>query len=416
MGFARNIKLFAPYQVLSLEGVCHGLYVVWLIHHKGLPPEQVALLIAIGDLLLMAVHVPTGMLADRFGRRWSLVVGSIIQAAGLATMWLGTSPAMIAASSLAIGLGDAFRGGADEALLYESLKAEGREAEFERFLARTSFWAQSVLVALVLGGGALVASFGFDAAWAAEVALSVAGLVVAFMMRETPNTVSEGSAKAEQGTATETGKEAAPSFRTGRTLRLSRFLPVLLPAAIAGALAGYTGFGVEASWQGDEQAAVQLTWVVAAVMAAEAFGAFLASGVTFKGRDGGQTVLIAGGLALAAATAFGTSATGGLGMAGVPAIAILAAAVLNFLAGWAEPVRAARIQELAHDGQRATLASVAGTLDMGVQTGGLALYGFLLAGIGLGAANAILALLLGGVWLAATIASRVLGKRSQYLP
>jgi hypothetical protein len=404
LGFARNIKLFALYQILSLEGVCHGLYVVWLVHHKGLPPEQVALLMAVGDLLLMAVHVPTGMLADRFGRRWSLVVGSAIQAAGLATMWLGTSPAMIAASSLAIGLGDAFRGGADEALLYESLKAQGREGDFERLLARSSFWSQSVLVVLVLGGGALVARFGFDAAWAAEVALSVAGLGIALLMRETPNTGGE--------------REYAPSpdFRAGRAFRLSRFLPVLMPAAIAGALAGYTGFGVEASWHGDAHSAVQLTWVVAAVMAAEALGAFLASRLTFPGRDGGQAVLISGGLALAAATTFGTAATAGFAVAGVPAIAILAAAVLNLLAGWAQPVRAARIQVIAHDGQRATLASVAGTLDMGVQTGGLALYGFLLTGIGLGAANAALAFLLGGAWLAATIASRVLGDKSLCLP
>ncbi|MBM3270491.1 MAG: MFS transporter, partial [Candidatus Sericytochromatia bacterium] len=275
MGVARNIRLYIPYHVLSLEGICHGLYIVWLLQHKGLSPAFLALVLALGDLVLMVAHVPTGLLADRLGRRWSLVVGSAVQVAGLALMWLGSGPWAFAASALAIGVGDAFRGGADEALLYESLARLGREAEFERRVARTGAWAQSALVVQVLLGGALVARFGFDAAWALEVAFALGGLVLALAMVEVPGAAISGS-KPEIQVAARSGAFA-------------RFVPILVPASVAGALAGVASYGVEASWPGDPAAVARLTWVVALFMSAEAAGSFLAARRR-PGSSDGQTL------------------------------------------------------------------------------------------------------------------------------
>ena len=46
MSAERNLRLFVPYLVCSVEGVLHGVYLLWLTLHKGLTPLVVSVMIA----------------------------------------------------------------------------------------------------------------------------------------------------------------------------------------------------------------------------------------------------------------------------------------------------------------------------------------------------------------------------------
>src|SRR5947208_1426259 len=48
MTAARNLRLFTLYQACSLEGVCHGIYLLWLTAEKGVSPLAAALVLAGG--------------------------------------------------------------------------------------------------------------------------------------------------------------------------------------------------------------------------------------------------------------------------------------------------------------------------------------------------------------------------------
>ena len=100
--------------------------------------------------------------------------------------WHAATPAGLLTSSLLIGIGDAFRSGADQALLYRSCAALGREHEFQSIQARTEAVTQAALVAMLLAGGAIVAVAGYAAAFATEVACCLLGLVLACLMTEPP--------------------------------------------------------------------------------------------------------------------------------------------------------------------------------------------------------------------------------------
>jgi hypothetical protein len=76
--------------VLTLEGVMHGLYLVWWVQEKHVAAASVAVILAAGDLALTALEVPTGWLADRYGHRASLMLGSLLQVAGMLICWLGS--------------------------------------------------------------------------------------------------------------------------------------------------------------------------------------------------------------------------------------------------------------------------------------------------------------------------------------
>jgi len=60
------------------------------------------------------------------------------------------------AASVVVAAGDAFRSGADQALLYRSSVVLDREGDFQRIEARTRGIQQTALVVLVLTGGAIV--------------------------------------------------------------------------------------------------------------------------------------------------------------------------------------------------------------------------------------------------------------------
>ena len=77
----------------------HGLYLVWWVQHKQVSPAAVASVLAASNVFIMALELPTGWFADRFGRRVSLLAGSLVQVAGMIWCWLGDGvPGLIAAA------------------------------------------------------------------------------------------------------------------------------------------------------------------------------------------------------------------------------------------------------------------------------------------------------------------------------
>src|SRR5215831_18204902 len=103
----------------------HGLYVLWWVQERHIPVAAVAAILAAGDLAVSAFDLPTGGIADRYGHRVSLIAGSLLQIAAMLFAWFGRGVPGVLASAVLIAAGDAFRSGADQALLYRSCMAIG---------------------------------------------------------------------------------------------------------------------------------------------------------------------------------------------------------------------------------------------------------------------------------------------------
>src|SRR5262245_48596968 len=162
----------------------HGVYLLWWVQERGVSPAAIAAILAAGDIALTALEIPTGWLADRYGHRACLIAGSALQIIGMLCCWLGVGVPGLLTASLLVALGDAFRSGADQALLYRSCVALDRESDFQSIQARTKAATLVALVALVLIGGAVVATWGFALGWIVETALSAIGLLIACTMIE----------------------------------------------------------------------------------------------------------------------------------------------------------------------------------------------------------------------------------------
>jgi MFS family permease len=108
-------------------------------------------------LMSFLMEVPTGAVADRFGRKVSVALGAFLVAT--ASVFYGSFPhiAVFVAAEALFAVAIALISGADEALAYDSLLACGREAEASRVMSRL----EAAKLAGILAGalvGAVVAS------------------------------------------------------------------------------------------------------------------------------------------------------------------------------------------------------------------------------------------------------------------
>ena len=337
----------------------HGLYVMWWVQHRHVPVEAVAAILAAGDLAVTALEVPTGWLADRRGHRASLIAGSILQIAGMLFAWLAPGVPGVLASVLIIAAGDAFRSGADQALLFRSCAAIGRESDFQKIEGRTRSVQLVALVALVLAGGAIVDVWGFAAGWLIETALSAVGLAIACAMIEPPPQIDDGpSPTPEARPEGLAALDSEPASDARSVVR--RFAPLILPASLLGAIASGAVFLAQTA---PDRTPRQLTMLVAAVTLAEAGGALV--GARFAGGVRTQWILMGLGITIAAAPLI------------APALGLGVVVALCFLMGLSYPLRASSIQYVVADGVRARAASLASACDKAIGTVGLLAAGVL---------------------------------------
>jgi hypothetical protein len=298
---------------------------------------------------VFALEVPTGWVADRLGHRRSLIIGSFIQVCGMLAFWLAASTPELVVASLLVALGDAFRSGADEALLYRTCVTLGREAEFQTIEARTGSVSLLALVALLVGGAGIVSVAGYTAAWITEIAFSATGLVLACLMVEPP----------EERPSLETPAHA-PSSRRGRSLdRPGSHWWMLARLIVPGALLdGFQATAAFLAQTGADAEIAGITALVAAMTLSEAAGAWTGARVW---RNDGRLHLL---LLACGAAIFAVSLVTSAGVAA-------AAVALAFLPGLIHPLRAVALQRVAADGVRARIASLASACDMACSTLGL---------------------------------------------
>jgi len=325
-----------------------GLYLLWWTQEKGMSPALVAATMAAGDLALMALEVPTGWFADRFGSRRSLILGSVLQVAGMICCWLAEGIPGLIGACLLVAVADAFRSGADQALLYRTCIALGREPEFQQIEARSRAVQVVVLAALTVAGGTVVSTWGFTAGWLAETTLCALGALVAVAMIEPPSCDDE----AEQGPS------SSPAKMPWTMVAL-----VIFPLAFLDA-AGSTGaFLLQTT---GERGPVAVTVLVAVITLANAAGSVIATRLPATGARTQLTAAAIGSLLVAVGLTF-------------PAALVTVTIALSFGTGALHPLRAAAIQRIASDGVRARAASASSACDMALSTMFLLLAGSVLA-------------------------------------
>jgi MFS family permease len=130
----------------------HLVVFTLLFLQKGISLSQFFIMQSIGSITAFLLEVPTGILADRLGRKFSLVASLTLGLILTPIFILSKSLWVLYAASVLGGISSALRSGADEALFYDSLKESGREAEYTRLNGSLRWWSGNTgIAASILG-------------------------------------------------------------------------------------------------------------------------------------------------------------------------------------------------------------------------------------------------------------------------
>lgn len=134
-----NIRWFIAFRVFFNARFYYPVFTV-LFLDIGLSLEDFFILNALWAASIVLLEVPSGAFADTFGRKNLVRLAGVCMVAEMAIIAfvpMGNYWLLIVAFGLnriISGAAEAFASGADEALVYDSLKARGREGEWPRVL------------------------------------------------------------------------------------------------------------------------------------------------------------------------------------------------------------------------------------------------------------------------------------------
>lgn len=161
----RNIYLVLSQFIWLPTSLIVGVNTLFLLD-GGLNNVQAFAANAIYTLGLVLFEIPTGMVADTFGRRTSYLLGAAVQLLGnlmYFAMWYTHGPFWgWAIASLMLGAGYTFFSGALEAWLVDALRKSGYDGELDPIFAKNQIVTGAAMLVGTIAGGfiAQIASLG----------------------------------------------------------------------------------------------------------------------------------------------------------------------------------------------------------------------------------------------------------------
>ena len=165
-----------------------------LLLARGLTLVQISLIESVFLGAIFVTETPTGILADRLGRKWSIVASTCLMMSGEFIFLLARSFEWYIVMALVTGTGFAFASGAVEALVYDSLPPRNREEAMKRTMGSVNSWGNAAFFIAPLIGGIIIgdaAAENFVPAIALTVLALLAGALVCLTLREPPVDSSE---------------------------------------------------------------------------------------------------------------------------------------------------------------------------------------------------------------------------------
>lgn len=147
----RNVRLQVVLRVFQ-KRVFLPLAAIYFTSVAGFSLTEIGLLATWFALVQVLVEVPTGMFADRYGKVRSERIGAFLNICATLLYVFAPNHVGIFGGAALEAVGYSFFGGACEALLHDTLQAQGRVSNYTKILARiqsASLAINAVLVSLV---------------------------------------------------------------------------------------------------------------------------------------------------------------------------------------------------------------------------------------------------------------------------
>ncbi len=140
-GFLKNLRFFEPFFIVFLN-------------QAGLTFFQIGLLYSIREIIIYIFEVPSGVIADRYGRKTELTICFGFYIVSFIIFFLGTNFYMFILAMVLYGLGDAFRSGTHKAMIMSYLDRQDHADSKSKVYGKTrSYSLMGSMVASIAGIG-----------------------------------------------------------------------------------------------------------------------------------------------------------------------------------------------------------------------------------------------------------------------
>lgn len=176
----KSIKtnIWKIYVLYGIRGaLIHIPILVIFLQDNGLSLQQVFILQATWSVIQIILEVPSGYVSDKWGRKPTIIVGTLCKVLGIFAYCLGTNFLDFAVAVTMLAIGSSFFSGTMEALTYDTL-LELDETDKYRKVSGTQYFYQFGSEALGgLLGGVLAVSSLRTPFWATFIFFSIAPLI-----------------------------------------------------------------------------------------------------------------------------------------------------------------------------------------------------------------------------------------------
>jgi MFS family permease len=132
----------------------HGIWMIYLAL-KGFSLVELGTLEGIYHITSFLMEVPTGAIADLWGRKLSRILGRIVAIISVAIMFFSTSFLLQAIGFMLTALGNNLESGAGDALVYDSMLLDGKQDSYIEVAGKQELFYQTASIASFIAGGYL---------------------------------------------------------------------------------------------------------------------------------------------------------------------------------------------------------------------------------------------------------------------
>ena len=216
--YSKNISLYFAYALFYSLVFDRAIFILYLTD-TGFSNAQIGVLQSVLFFSSFALELPTGILGDSIGRKWSVFWGLICMMLHYSGMVAFSSFAAFVLIFFLLGAGFAFISGANKSLLYDSLKECGRENEYLRVNSRiNTISAVALGVAMVAGG--YIKSVSWTLVYASAVVSTGFAAVCVFLMYENREEQLSHASDAETSSMSSTLTELKQFFSSSLGVKL----------------------------------------------------------------------------------------------------------------------------------------------------------------------------------------------------
>jgi MFS family permease len=178
----KNIKKNYIYTLLQNIDLTRGIWMIYLAS-KGMNLTQLGLLETIFHITSFFMEVPTGAVADIFGRKISRICGRVLSLISVIILLAADSFLWFAISFVFTALSYNLESGAGDALLYDSLKEIGEEDKYMKISGNKEvFYQVAGIISFLVGGYMATKSYGI--AFTLTIIVAALALLQSFSFNE----------------------------------------------------------------------------------------------------------------------------------------------------------------------------------------------------------------------------------------